>query len=131
MKQSIKKQFAGVWLDNDKAIIITHTQGGDNSDYAILEKVKAREAHSGGSEHSINNAKQSDTLKYFKTLAGQLSTYDEILIFGPGKSQEQFQHHLQQDAQFKNKHISIDSSEHLTDPQMIAKVRDFFKTHQS
>ncbi len=127
MKHNNQKQYAGVWLDNDKAIIITKTSENENGDYAIQDKVKSKESHSGGSEHSINNAKQSDSLKYFKSIATLLSSYDEILVFGPGKSQEQFQNHLQDDAQFNSKKISIDSAEQLTDPQMIAKVREFFK----
>ncbi len=124
MKQQNKKQNAGVWIDNQKAMIITSDNDGD---YTIKEKLKADENFGSGSEHSMNNAKQSGNLKYFKTISNQLLKYDEILIFGPGKSQEQLQNHLEEDAQFNKKKISIDSAEHLTDPQMIAKVRDFFK----
>ncbi len=131
MKQNKQKQYAGVWLDNDKAIIITDTSENDVADYTIQDKLKAREAHSGGSEHSMNNSKQSDSLKYFKALSSLLLNYDEILVFGPGKSQEQFQNHLREDTQFNSKKVTIDSAEHLTDPQMIAKVRDFFKLRQS
>ncbi|HZH67363.1 MAG TPA: hypothetical protein VEY10_20900 [Flavisolibacter sp.] len=131
MKQKNQKQYAGVWLDNTKALIITDTSENEGSDYTILDKVKAKGAHGGGSEHSMNNAKQSDMLKYYKTVSNLLLDYDEILIFGPGKAQEQFQHHLKEDAQFNTKQISIDSAEQLTDPQMIAKVREFFKLRQS
>jgi stalled ribosome rescue protein Dom34 len=131
MKQKNQKQYAGVWLDNTKALIITDTSEGDTSEYTILDKVKAREAFGGGSEHSMNNAKQSDLVKYYKTVSNLLLDYDEILVFGPGQSQEQFQHHLQQDAQFKSKKITIDSAEQLTDPQMIARVREHFKSRQS
>lgn len=126
MKKNNKKRCAGVWIDNQKAMIIT-TMPNNDGDYSIKEKLKADENFGGGSEHSINNAKQSDNLKYFKSISGKLLSYDEILIFGPGKSQEQLQNHLEEDAQFKHKKITIDSSEHLTDPQMIAKVREFFK----
>lgn len=131
MKQKNKKQYAGVWLDNQKAMIIASNSENSENDYAIQGKIKASENQGGGSEHSMNNAKQSDMLKFFKSLSGKLLPYNEILIFGPGKSQEQFQNHLQADAQFNNKQITIDSAETLTEPQMIAKVRDFFKTHQS
>jgi stalled ribosome rescue protein Dom34 len=123
MKQQNKKQHAGVWIDNQKAMIITENDG----DFAIKEKLKADENFGGGSEHSINNAKQSGNLKYFKTISSRLLNYDEILIFGPGKSQEQLQNHLEEDAQFNKKKITIDSAEHITEPQMIAMVRDFFK----
>ena len=131
MKHKNQKEYAGVWLDNTKAIIIADASESETAGYAITDTLKAPEMHGGGSEHGMNNAKQSDLLKYYKSLAHLLLNYDEILIFGPGKSQEQFQHHLKDDAQFTNKQITIDSAEHLTDPQMIAKVREFFKTHQS
>jgi stalled ribosome rescue protein Dom34 len=130
MKQNNKKQYAGVWLDSTNAIIISNSDDME-SGYAVQDKVKANGTQSGGSEHSMNNAKQTDNIKYFKSLSSHLLKYDEILVFGPGKSQEQFQNFLNEDAQFKNKQISIDTAEHLTDPQMIAKVRDFFKVHQS
>jgi stalled ribosome rescue protein Dom34 len=124
MKQKLQKQHVGVWLDNQHAIIITN---GAEQDYSILNKVKVTEHQGSGSEHSMNNSKQTESLKYFKSLSTQLMPYDEILLFGPGKSQEQFQHHLKKDVQFNSKQISIDSSGDLTDPQMIAMVRDFFK----
>jgi stalled ribosome rescue protein Dom34 len=128
MKQEKQKQYAGVWMDNEKAMIIANISKSEVADYKIQEKVKAEETHGGGSEHSMNNARQAGNLKYFKALSKLLLSYDEILVFGPGKSQEQFQHHLQEDAQFKSKEISIDSADQLTNPQVIAKVRDFFKS---
>ena len=130
MKKNTQKQFAGVWMDNAKAIIISNTPETENSDYTIKDKVKAKENHAGGSEHSMNKSKQGDFAKYFKSVSGLLSNYDEILLFGPGKSQEQFQNHLHEDAHFKTKQITIESAEQLTDPQMISKVREFFKNRQ-
>ena len=129
MKQQSQKQYAGVWLDNHQAIIITHSPENGDDDYAIAGKVTAAAHQGGGSEHSMNNAKQSGLVKYFKSVSNLLLKYNEILVFGPGKSQEQFQNHLQEDIQFKGL-VTIDSAGQLTDPQMIAKVRDFFKSHQ-
>ncbi len=126
-----QKQYAGVWLDNQHAMIISKSDTTEQGDYAIQDKVKAKEIHGGGSEHGMNNAKQADTLKYFKSVSSLLAPYDEILIFGPGKSQEQLLNHLEEDAQFKNKKMTLDTANHLTDPQIIAKVREFFKSHQS
>ena len=131
MKNNNQKLHAGVWLDNTKAIIITNNSDNENEEYTIQNKVKAKEIHGGGSEHSMNNARKADHNTYYKSVSTLLLNYDEILVFGPGKSQEQFQNHLHEDPQFKSKKITIDSSEQLTDPQMIAKVREFFKSHQS
>jgi len=122
------KHFAGVWLDNNNAMVIA--KNTDEEEYSIQDKLKTKENHGGGSEHSINNARQSENLKFFKSLSGLLMKYDEILLFGPGKSQEQFHNHLGDDSQFNNKKISIETADQLTDPQMIAKVRDHFKNRQ-
>ena len=124
MKQVPQKQHVGVWLDNSHAMIIAN---GAEQEFSVIKKLKSAESQSSGSEHSMNHSKQTESLKYFKALSTLLTAYDEILLFGPGQSQEQLHHHLKEDAQFNNKKISIDSADHLTDPQMIAKVRDFFK----
>jgi stalled ribosome rescue protein Dom34 len=126
MKQN-EKQQVGVWIDNQETILITNSTGPESKEYTIHGKIKASGSHSGGSEHNMNNAKHADAIKYYKAVSAQLLNFDEILIFGPGQSQEQLQNHLHEDAQFKSKKISIDTADQLTDPQMIAKVRDFFK----
>lgn len=124
MKQKQQKQHAGVWLDNQHAVIISN---GEEEVYNILHKVKIAGHQGGGSEHSMNNSKQTESLKYFKALSTLLMPYNDILLFGPGQSQEQFHRHLKDDVQFNSKQINIDSADRLTDPQMIAKVKDFFK----
>ena len=127
MKQKHDKQFAGIWLDNKHAMIIT---AGEENDFSIATRIKATDSQSGGSEHAINNGKKTEHAKYFKEISSQLAQFDEILIFGPGQSQEQLQNTLKDDVQFNQKRISIDSADNLTDPQMVAKVRDFFKGRQ-
>lgn len=126
MSEQQQKKFAGIWLDGVKAVIIAQ-QANDAAIYSVKETVKGREKKSSGSEHSINNAKQSEELKYLKSITTALLPYDEIIIFGPGQSQEQLQHHLQEQVQFNIKSITVDSTGKLTDNQAIAKVRDFFK----
>lgn len=124
MKQNTN-QYTGVWLDNEQAILINHD--AESGEFAIGDKIKADHSRGGGSEHAINHAQQSETQKFFKALATRLHPFDEILLFGPGKTQEQFHNHLNEDAQFKNKDITVESAEQATDPQMIAQVRNFFK----
>ena len=120
------KQYAGVWLDSQHAIVISTTP--DNNEFAIRDKVSARVYHGGKGEHAMNNADNANTSKYLQSVAHLLKKYDEILVFGPGKSQEQLVNVLNEDAQFAGKQITIDTAKGLTDPQMIAKVRDFFQS---
>ncbi len=121
-----KKQCVGVHLDNVHAVIIA-AEDNEAAEYVIQNKIKAE--HSTGGEHAANNGQQGDTLKFFKSVSGLLLNYDKLLIFGAGKAQEQFKNFLMDDAHFKAKEITIDSSDNLTDPQMIAKVRDFYSSN--
>jgi hypothetical protein len=90
MKPHIEKQQAGVWLDNTKAVIITHNLENERGVYSIKDKITASERHAGGSDHSMNSARQTELLKYYKSLSSRMVVYDELLVFGPGMSQEQF-----------------------------------------
>lgn len=120
-----QKQLAGVWMDHHNAIFVTQTDG----EFAIQdEKIVAGEYHGDKGEHAYNNAEKTDNRKYFKTIASQLLKYDEIFIFGPGKSQEEFLNFLHDDNHFKSKKITLGSAEKMTDPQTVAKVREFFKS---
>ena len=123
MKEQAPKQFAGVWLDNQHAMIISKNA----DDFEVTEKIKSVVSQSGGNEHTINNGKNTEHLKFLKSVSAALTSFDEILIFGPGQAQEQLQHHLADDQQFKGKKISIDTAEKMTDPQAVAAVRTFFK----
>jgi stalled ribosome rescue protein Dom34 len=123
MKQEHQKQYAGVWMDHHNALFITR----DNGDFALLEeKVVAGEYHGDKGEHASMNAEKTDNRKYFKTIASHLLNFDEIFIFGPGKSQEEFLNFLHDDQHFKNKKITLGSAEKMTNPQTVAKVKDFF-----
>ncbi|RYY54191.1 MAG: hypothetical protein EOO09_15290 [Chitinophagaceae bacterium] len=119
-----EQKHAGLWIDGKQGVIISNEDG---EDYSVTARVDLSESQSGGSEHAMNNGKKTEMAKYFRELSHHLVTYDEILIFGPGQSQEQLQHFLNEDAQFKHKKLTLDSSERLTDPQMLAKVREFYK----
>ena len=122
MKEHQDKQTIGVWMDQSHAILITPS----NDDYTVSEKVKSDEYHGHSGEHASMNADKAHSRKFYQAISHRLLNYDEIYIFGPGKSQEQLRNFLQEDQHFKGKRIALGSADHLTDHQMIAKVRDFF-----
>jgi stalled ribosome rescue protein Dom34 len=129
MKEKQPKQHAGVWLDGHHATIIANAPGNETGDFVVEERVDSAENLNNGNEHNYNNTKQADTLHYFKSIARKLLSYDEILLFGPGKAQEQFHNFLDSDNHFKDKKITVDSSDKLSDAQMVHKVKDFFAPH--
>jgi len=122
MKQHEQKPAAGVWIDHQKAIIISKETG----EYAVKEKIGAPALFQTDNELHKNNARHGDMISYFKELSNHLHAYDKILLFGTGIAQEQFHNYLKEDAQFHNKHVTLENTGHLTDHQMVAKVREFF-----
>ena len=124
MKDQQSKLTAGVWMDHQNAIFITSE---NEAGYAILDKIKAGQYHGDKGEHASNNAERTDNRTYFKAIANILLKYDEVLIFGPGKAQEELQNFLADDSHFANKKITLNSAGQISDNQMIAVVRDFFE----
>ena len=118
-----EKNCVGIWMDHKKAIFITK----ENGEFAIDHKVEADAYHGHKGEHIANNAKRSGDRKYHKAMATALQKYDEIYLFGPGTSQEELQNFLHEDQHFKYKKITLGTAGHITDPQMVAQVREFFK----
>lgn len=130
MKQQ-QKRVAGVYLDSTKAVVIRPAPDYEEGDYIVQDRLEADIHDRAGDKDSKNQAKQSDLLKYHKSVATLLLVYEELYIFGPGNAQEQFQNHLKDDAQFKQKDFSIDSSEQMTETQMIMKVRTHYSEQSS
>jgi len=122
------RKFVGVWLDHAHAMVITTEDQTGYGDYAIHTKVEfhGHAAH-GSSEHADHHKKQAEAVKYYREVSKHIEAFDDILLFGPGTAQEELFNHLREDKHFQGKKLSIDSAGKLTDNQMIAFVRDFFK----
>jgi hypothetical protein len=64
---------------------------------------------------------------FIGNVVASVFVYDELYIFGPGNTQEQFRNHICKDAQFNSTDFTIHSSVQLTENQMIVNVRTFFE----
>jgi hypothetical protein len=126
--QQSDKKPAGVWMDHSHAIVVD----SENGEFGITQKIEMKSshhAHSGGSEHTHHQAGQATVVKFYHELADKIHKYDEILLFGPGTAQEEMFNYLIHNKQFAGKKVHIDSADHMTDNQMVAKVRTFYAAH--
>jgi stalled ribosome rescue protein Dom34 len=126
MKEKHALQHAGLWLDGNHAMLVANAPGNETEDFMIEARVTRPEHTDSGSEHTRHQSRQADDAHYFKELSAKLLSYDEILIFGPGNSQEQFHNFLKEDNHFRDKKITISSSDKLSDEKMIHRVKSFF-----
>ena len=133
----------GVWMDHSKAMIVGH----ENGSATLLESVdspyerivrepgegddrtrfKGNSEHSSNNEYRKNNISQNELNEYFKMLEGKVRMYDDILLFGPSTAKEQFRNRLRENKSFDGKWLSVQPADKMTENQLLAFVRDFYK----
>lgn len=127
MKHDHHKKLAGVWIDHSEALMVTTEDHKNHGEFAVREKIHASHHASSGGEHRHHNAEQGEFHHYLKAVAEKLKEFDEILLIGPGKSQEQLKNLMTADQHFSNKKISIESAERLTENQLNAHMKKHFQ----
>lgn len=138
MNTKISKQI-GLWLDHAQAHFIDISKG-----QAVVETTfsdNRRHEHFNGenpvgtklsptratnNEHHIHNIKREALHEYYKVLADRLKGYDDIYLFGPTSAKDELFNVLTVDKHFTGKNILVESSDNLTENQMVAKVKHYY-----
>jgi len=133
------KNNIGVWLDTEKAYIITLKN--DESHVEIIESdVETRvrfkgetKAYSKMGNQFINPAKRMTHRRrhqfkqYFEDITNRISDAEEIYLFGPAETKVHLAKHLSKHSNLKDRIRKIESEDQLTEKQMIACVKNIFK----
>jgi stalled ribosome rescue protein Dom34 len=121
------KTTVGLWIDHRKAVIV-FVEGEEEEIKLISSKEENHHGHSGVS-------KPADDLRQ-RELTGHLNSYyneviscirdaESILIFGPGEAKGELKKRLEKD-NLGGCIVGIETSDKMTDPQIVAKVREHF-----
>ena len=132
-------KHAGIWIDKDKAHIVTIDNGKENFStiQSEIEHFKAK----GGSGQRFKSGPQ-DVIKdstflerekqqfkqYFKNITNAIKDTDALVIFGPALTGQKFKKELSEG--YKNldtKVKDVVKTDSMTNNQVIAWVRDYFK----
>lgn len=128
----------GIWLDKDKANIVTIENGVETFDTVSsnIEHYNIRGGsgtrQKGGPQDVIQDRKYLEREKqqmklFFKTIATQIKGSDALVIFGPGNTYEKFGKELHESYNTLGTKIKgIKKADSMTDNQVKALVRDFF-----
>ena len=124
------QKYVGVWIDKKEALFIGTSDQTNKGDFDILKKIKfEHHSHHGSSEHVQNQRDSNELNQYFKSLVGDLSEYDEVYLFGPGQIQEQLKNFAPSQNFLREVNFTLGTADtHMTKNQIIAAVRDYFKT---
>jgi hypothetical protein len=133
----------GVWIDHSKAHLIGFKSGQAklletlDSPYESIKRIDGEgkdmtrfspnPEHASNNEHKKHNTTQNEINEYLRMMEHRLQPFEDILLFGPGTMKEKLKNRLKENKSFDGKWLSVESSDKLTDNQLLAFVRDFYK----
>ena len=117
----------GVWIDHKKAVIVSIAAGQVTT--RTLESNVGSHPHYSGSQEGGGEKKYEERHnqgldRYFDDVIGQLGKPDALLLFGPGEAKLQLKERLGRSKLPSETIIAIESTDKLTDPQIVAKVKE-------
>jgi hypothetical protein len=148
-KEATLKKYVGIWLDHREAYVVslTKTRPFVEENQEIIERIESdmerRVRLSGGSrsrktpygpqEISVDS-KQEDRIKgqlrkYYQQIIRQASDAERILIFGPGEAKIELKKEIEKSKGLAGKIKKVESADKMTQRQIVAKVRTFFKPY--
>ncbi len=131
----------GIWLDKDKALIVTLENGKEEFDI-IPSNIEHFRIHGGsgtrfkgGPQDVVQDSKFLEREKhqlraYFKNIISEINDTDALLIFGPAETYEKFNKEVNENyKRLSTKIRAIKKADSMTDNQIKSKVKEFFKSH--
>lgn len=119
----------GIWIDHKKAVIVSASADGVTT--KTLESDVESHPHyagqqDGGGEKKYEERHTQHLDRYYDEVIHQLTDADELLIFGPGEAKLELKERLRRSKAHPERIIGIETTDKLTDPQIVAKVKEHF-----
>ena len=120
----------GIWIDHKKAVIVDISD--DRASTTTLSSDLAPHPHFAGSQEGGGEKKyearyQHDLDRYYDDVISQVGEPDALLLFGPGEAKLQLKDRLCRSAVWSEKSVAVESADKLTDPQIVARVKEHYK----
>jgi hypothetical protein len=141
--KAYQKNYAGIWIDHRQAVIVSITDEGETikrMDSDIERKVRlsggsrTAETPYGPQQVSVDGKQQErinrQLRQYYQEIIQRIQDATKILILGPGKAKTELKKELEKSGELAAKKITIEPADKMTERQVAAKVRQFFRGSQ-
>ena len=132
------EKLFGLWVDHEKAIIVSLIDGSHKVTH-VESDIEGRFRLKGGSRSNTPYGIQSATSEskrdfryskhlniYFQHIIDLLKEAKQIYIFGPGEAKFELKKKIEKNNVFLDKISDIETTDKLTEPQIVAKVKKYF-----
>ncbi len=127
----------GLWIDHNKAIVVTVTDEGEEIGL-VISKAGKQLRRSGDSplkgpyepqQVPADNSRQRSLTKhlnlYYDTVITSIGHAESILIFGPGEAKGELKKRLEKN-KLGGRIVGVETADKMTDRQIAARVRKHF-----
>lgn len=120
----------GIWIDHKKAVIVfasaDHgTAKTVESDVGSHPRYSDQGHQEGETKYEARNREHLD--RYYDDVISQLGQPEALLIFGPGEAKLQLRERVGRAQALPEGAIEIETTDKLTDGQIVAKVKEHYK----
>jgi len=136
------EKLFGLWIDHEKATIVSLV--GESHKVMHLESdVEGHFRLKGGSGSNTPWGIQGATSEskrelrynkhlniYFQHIINLLKDAKQIFIFGPGEAKFELKKRIEKNNMFLDKISDIDTTDKLTEPQIVAKVKNILRKNK-
>lgn len=123
------KKELGLWIDHREAVIVTVTAEGEE-----IKRIRSDVAKLDGSPGNSPESKPEDQRdrrftnhlnRYYDDVIAAIGAADSILILGPGEAKGELEKRLAHE-KLSGRIVGIETVDKLTEPQIVAKIRQHF-----
>jgi hypothetical protein len=122
-------QKVGIWIDHKSAVIVS-TSAGHVTTKTLESEVGAHPRYSGqqdgGGEKKYEQHHGQQLDRYYDDVIRQVGLPEALLIFGPGEAKLELKERLSRSKVLSECTVDIEPADKLTDPQIVAKVKEHF-----
>ncbi len=118
------KNTVGLWIDHKKAVIVF----GNNDELKLISSnIEKHHRQSGvATPADMRQRELTEHLNvYYAEVISCIRGAESILVFGPGEAKGELKKRLEKE-NLGGRVVGIEPADKLTDPQVVAKVRDYF-----
>ncbi|MEX1188792.1 MAG: hypothetical protein WED33_05995 [Bacteroidia bacterium] len=132
-------QKMGIWIDQSKAALVSVNEN-KASMRTISSPIEKRTRKDGEGkdfgrfgnqyldpEKRAENKKLQQRNEFLKNVMFELKDVEEFVVFGPAEMKTELRKSIEKDRDLLPKLKSVENAEKMTDNQLIAWVKDYFK----
>ena len=133
------EKLYGLWVDHGKAVIVSlmnenhkviHVESDIEGHFRLKDdsqSISPSNLQGNTIESKMDSRYRNHLNIYFQHIIDLLKDAKRLFIFGPGEAKIELKKMIEKNKQFSNKISDIETTDKLTEPQIVAKVKKYFR----